>query len=123
MNWILIGVFGAFGAILRYFFHTKLNVGGFPMGTLAVNVIGSFLAGSLLGGREVFMQWLSPSMTLAIGFGFLGALTTFSTFSVESIRYFEAGNFNMVAANVAGNVLLSLAFCYIGLKVGLMLTH
>lgn len=74
----LVGIGGAIGAMLRYFFSKKWNGERFPFGTLFVNVTGSLLLGMLLG-VSVPEEWL-----LFAGTGLLGAFTTFSTFQLES---------------------------------------
>lgn len=73
----LVGIGGAIGAMLRYYFSKKWNGGTFPFGTLFVNVTGSLLLGVLLGA-SVPEEWL-----LFAGTGLLGAFTTFSTFQME----------------------------------------
>jgi CrcB protein len=92
VTWVLIGVFGALGALARYGvsgFVQRWWPTAFPGGTLIVNVTGAFAAGVLLGaavGRDV------PDLFLAAAaVGFLGGYSTFSTWMVESVLAAESG--------------------------------
>ncbi|WP_347860847.1 CrcB family protein [Salimicrobium sp. PL1-032A] len=76
----LVGCGGAIGAVLRYYFSKKWNDEMFPSGTLTVNLAGSFLLGVLIGAATP-EPWL-----LFAGTGMMGALTTFSTYQVESLN-------------------------------------
>lgn len=83
-----------------------------PLGTLAANLIGGFLMGVALG---VFQHWvhLSPALRLLVTTGFLGGLTTFSTFSAEMAHLVERGAWGWLSvgliAHLVGSVLLTLA--------------
>lgn len=105
--WVAGG--GAAGALCRHLISTKcsLRLGtAFPYGTLLVNVLGSLLMG-LLGG--CWERWgLFPVPGLLIGSGFLGALTTFSTFSMDTFAAFRDGQPGKAALNVALNTILCL---------------
>jgi CrcB protein len=110
---VLVLIGGAVGAPLRYV--TDLAVqrwhgGRFPWGTLVVNVCGSLLLGALLGAAASGPSDVASIELLALAAtGFCGALTTYSTFSFETVRLIEDG---AIAAAV-GNVLLSLG-CGLG---------
>lgn len=82
MSVLLVGVGGFFGAICRYTVSQWLTrrYDNFPIGTLTVNLLGSFLLGWITGSG-----W-SKSWVLLWGTGFMGAFTTFSTFKLESIK-------------------------------------
>lgn len=80
--------------------------------TLAVNVVGAFLVGLLAG--LPFLQ--HPLLTAGVAVGFLGGLTTFSTFSIETIRLWEAQTIAAAALNIAANVVLSLLAVKLGLS-------
>ncbi|GAB4170505.1 MAG: fluoride efflux transporter CrcB [Calditrichia bacterium] len=116
MNIIAIALGGAFGALCRYYisgiFYRWLP-GDFPIGTLMVNVIGSFLLAFLM---TLFSDKLiiSPSVKSLLSIGFLGAFTTFSTFSYETLRLFQRGEFWLVASNIILNVALTLIFAWLG---------
>ncbi|MFQ5585973.1 MAG: fluoride efflux transporter CrcB [Thermodesulfobacteriota bacterium] len=116
---LYIGCAGFFGAVLRY------AVGGFvyryagttlPYGTLAVNIIGSLLLGFLM---EFSMRsaLIPGELRMAVGIGFLGAFTTFSTFSYETYRLFEEGSALLATVNIASNLLLCLIAVWIGIII------
>lgn len=120
MNFILaVAAGGAVGAVARHLVIS--NVGawtghGFPWGTVAVNVAGSFILGVLV---QVMAQVWTPSPELR-GFlvvGILGAFTTFSTFSLDTALLYERGSLAPVFAYVAGSVLLSIAALFLGLRL------
>jgi CrcB protein len=112
---VLIG--GAIGAPLRYV--TDLIVQSrhdsvFPWGTFLVNVIGSLVLGVTAGlVSATAPQWVYP----LIGTGFCGALTTFSTFTYETVRLAEEGSLAEGAVNVLGSVAVSLGACAAGFAI------
>lgn len=112
MNAILaIAAGGALGAILRHGANisaVKLMGHGFPYGTLAVNVVGSFAMGLCIA---IFAQYWQPSesMRYFLITGFLGAFTTFSTFSLDFANLWERGAYLHSALYLGGSVILSIA--------------
>jgi fluoride exporter len=113
---LLVGVGGAFGAICRYWLSTlvyALTGRGFPWGTLAVNLLGSLLMGFL-------SVWLLERMTLSAELralllvGLLGAFTTFSTFSLETLVLLEEGAVARAAANIGLSVSTCVAAAWLG---------
>ena len=84
----------------------------FPWGTLAVNVAGSLVLGFLLGAQRHL--GLSASVVLLLGTGFCGGLTTFSTFSYESVKLFERGSIAAAARNALGSLAAGLAAAALG---------
>jgi CrcB protein len=117
-QWLLVGVAGAVGAPLRYVVDTLVSdrVGGvFPLGTLAVNVSGSFGLG-LLSGLVIY-HGLSRPPNLILGTGLIGAYTTFSTFSFETIALLDAGEAGLAARNVVLNALVGAGAAAAGLAL------
>ncbi len=106
---LFIGTGGFFGAISRYLIATytqKLFGGFFPVGTLSVNVLGSFIIGF---AAMYFSQTIQPEYKALVITGFLGALTTFSTFSLENVTLLQDGEFSKAVLNIFLNVTLTLA--------------
>ena len=114
---ILIAIAGACGALGRYGLSTLVsNVCGdkFAYGTLAANVIGCFLIGFVMH-IALSTDIISEDMRMAVAVGFLGALTTFSTFSYETYKFIEDAAWMLAISNVAANVIFGLIATIIGL--------
>jgi CrcB protein len=122
MNQIIaIALGGACGAVVRFLMSTGLYqwLGrGFPYGTLVVNVVGSFLIGLLT--EALFMQRITITFDYraAILVGFIGAFTTFSTFSLETLYLIEQGSLTKAALNMTVSVLGCLFAVWFGLLCG-----
>ena len=84
---------------------------------MLVNVFGSLLLG-LVMHLNLASDLVSREMRLAIAVGLCGALTTFSTFSYETVRYLQAGDLRLALLNVGGNLVLCLAGAAAGLAIG-----
>jgi len=115
---LLIGLLGALGAISRALLSGWLNPTttgtGMPWGTIAANLIGSLLIGVLIGlSSRLPDPWRSALIT-----GFLGSLTTFSTFNLELVEMLNEGLPGLAALNLALQLGLGLAGAAIGLFLG-----
>ena len=111
---------GAFaGALLRWLFGLLLNplLPALPLGTLAANLLGGFVIGAALGVFDQF-QSLPPELRLFVTTGFCGGLTTFSTFSAETVTLFLRQQYGWTAAIVAAHLFGSLLMTLAG--IGLM---
>jgi CrcB protein len=118
-NIIFVGIGGLVGSIVRYLVGTAFAAqfaAVFPFATLVVNIAGCFLIGVLFGlidrGSILSPEWRSLLTT-----GFCGGLTTFSTFSYESTRLMQDGEFLYLALNVGVSVVVGLAATYLGIFV------
>ncbi len=116
--WISLG--GAIGTGARYLvggWAMKLFGSGFPYGTFAVNLLGSFLLAVLmyLGTNT---EWMSPTLRMAVTTGMMGGFTTYSTFSYETMSYMHDGAWSMGLLNIAVTVLVCLGASFLGLAVG-----
>ncbi|GAC1419821.1 MAG: fluoride efflux transporter CrcB [Gemmatimonadaceae bacterium] len=108
MIFLLIAVGGAAGSVLRYLIGgavQRMSTGGFPIGTMFVNVSGCFLIGMLV--RQVFNMQVSPELRALLLVGFCGGFTTFSAFSAETVGLIESGEYG----RAAGYIILSVALC------------
>ncbi|MFF0385378.1 fluoride efflux transporter CrcB [Streptomyces sp. NPDC004286] len=115
MNWLLVIIGGAAGAPLRYLTDRavqKRHDAVFPWGTFTVNVLGCFILGLLTGA--VTAGAASSHVQLLIGTGLCGALTTYSTFSYETLRLTEDGARFLAAANVVASVVAGLGAAFVG---------
>ncbi len=120
MPLLLIGVGGFAGAIARYVIDGLVSDrtgGGFPWGTLVINVTGSFVLG-LLFAITTERAILPADIRGPVMIGFLGAYTTFSTFMLESWRLVEAGSWAAAVANLGGSMLLGLVAVLAGMTIG-----
>lgn len=119
--WICLG--GAVGTGARYLLSGWLarTAGpGFPWGTLAVNVIGSFLLG-LIMQIALGTDLLSPTLRLTLTTGVMGGFTTYSTFNYETLQYLQQSDWLMGALNLAVTVVACLAAGSLGLIAGRLL--
>jgi CrcB protein len=120
MNAVLVvALGGALGSVARYFvtLAARMLWPGFPWGTLVVNVVGGFAMGLLIAyasGRPGF----SETLRIGLGVGILGGFTTFSAFSIDTVLLLREGSMLLMAANIAGNLLLSLGACMLGHWLG-----
>jgi len=113
----LIAVFGAIGTLARYGLQgivQQRTAAVFPTGTLAVNLSGCLLLG-FLGQLTLNRMVVSPEMRVAMTIGFFGGFTTFSTFSWETIKMFEDGEWLWGGAYVLASVGIGLAFTLLGI--------
>ena len=112
---LLVFLGGMIGAPLRYVTDKAVQSrhdGVFPWGTLLINISGSFILGAL--GAAAVHHHLSPDLTLLLGTGLCGGLTTFSTFSFETVRLLEDGSLAEAGINVVGSLSAGLAAAALG---------
>lgn len=110
---LLVALGGAIGAPLRYHLDRMVqrrHKSGFPWGTLAVNVLGSFVLG-------VAIETTNGLTLDLLGTGLCGALTTYSTFGYETVRLFENGVCGKAAANVALSIVAGLGAALLGIAL------
>lgn len=117
---VYIAAGGATGALMRYWMSNGIYVllgRGFPYGTLTVNVTGSLLMGFLyvfmIERMDISVEWRAGLMI-----GLLGAFTTFSTFSIETLNLLESGEQLKAALNILLSVTLCILGCWLGMVVG-----
>jgi CrcB protein len=117
---IAIAAGGALGSLARYALSNAVYAflgRGFPWGTLAVNLLGSFLMGILFVLSIERLSW-APEWRGAILIGFLGAFTTFSTFSIETLNLLEEGAMLAAFLNMVISVWFCVLFCWAGIILG-----
>lgn len=116
---LLVGFGGFFGSIARYWM-SKLNLTwdfhSIPMGTLAVNIIGSFLIGFMLG---IFMNsnLLHTNLKLFLVVGFCGGFTTFSSFTNENFLLLQNGQYFTALIYIGGSIILGILAVFAGFLI------
>ena len=110
---LLVAIAGAGGVLLRYGISSGFHGDALPWATVAINVVGSFLLGLV-----VVAHWASPETRTALGVGFLGGFTTFSTFSVQAILDVDAGEPMRALVYVLASVFLGIAAAAAGYYLG-----
>lgn len=116
MNILFVAVGSAMGGVVRYLIGTLVPaVSGFPLATLTINIVGSFLIG-------LFSGWLArlagganaETLRLVLVVGFCGGFTTFSTFSNETVRLIESSHYLAAAGYILVSVLAGLLAVFLG---------
>ncbi len=112
-----VAIGGSIGAILRYLISLNMHKilgSSFAYGTLTVNILGSFIIGFLY---LYFEQTASANLKAMLVTGMLGALTTFSTFSLESILMLQEGLYTKALINILLNTTLALSATLLGMYI------
>ena len=115
LAWIGVAVLGALGAVARFRVDSAVSSrlpSDFPLGTLVVNVSGSFALGILVGAS------LAGDALLVLGTGLMGSYTTFSTWMTESVRLGESGRVTLLLRNLWLSMLLGLGVAAAGYHLG-----
>lgn len=118
MNWLLVIAGGMVGAPLRYLADRAVQARHdtvFPWGTFLANVTGCLLVGAVTGAAAAGAA--SAEVRLLLGTGLAGALTTYSTFSYETLRLTEDGARLLAAANIAASILAGLGAAFLAESV------
>lgn len=116
---LAIALGGALGAVSRHGFNSAVTAYAglkFPLGIMAANILGSFVLGVLVTVFALFWD-VSQTMKAFLVVGFLGAFTTFSAFSLDSVNLFERGEIGSGLFYVAGSVLFSILALYAGMML------
>jgi CrcB protein len=121
MKIVLVMLGGSIGALSRYgvsLLAAQLFGTRFPWGTLIVNLSGCFLIGLAFALADRGFSIMNPSIRLFFVTGYLGALTTFSTFGLETVNSMRAGTHLVTMANFLSNNLIGGALVFLGMLVG-----
>lgn len=116
---LLVAVGGSIGSCARYLVSMwssgRFGV-GFPYGTLIVNIVGSFIIGAFMSAAtERFI--INPNWRFLIVVGFCGGLTTFSSFSYETLKLLEDTDLNLAMLNIFANMVLGFLATWLGIIV------
>ena len=118
IEFIVVGIGGFIGSCAR-FGLTKITSGmgiTFPLGTFLSNVIAGLCIGFIIGLEQHSLA-ISPRTKLFLTTGFLGGMSTFSTFSLETVNLFHAGKYILASGNILLNLVLSLFGVVLGMFV------
>lgn len=113
MTVLLVALAGVLGVLARYGISSAVHGDALPWATVGINVAGSFLLGVL-----VVIDWFSLETRTALGVGFLGGFTTFSTFSVQAVLDYEAGELWTAVTYVVASVVLGIVAAATGYVAG-----
>jgi len=116
---LAVAIGGALGAVSRYYLSMiadRWNAGAFPLGTFTVNILGSLLIGVCF---VIFMEkaHLAAAWRPLLVVGFLGALTTFSTYSLDALLLIQQGHYNTAFFYIVSSVLLCLLAAWAGMQM------
>ena len=124
-NWtmkiLLVLLGGSLGALSRYgvsLLAVKLFGAKFPWGTLIVNLSGCFLIGLAFAWADRGLNIMTPSMRLFFVTGYLGALTTFSTYGMETVSAMREGRYLVTVANILANNVIGVVLVFLGIWAG-----
>ncbi|MFX3619304.1 MAG: CrcB family protein [Sporolactobacillus sp.] len=120
MYYVLFALFGIIGAWFRYSLEILMPFHSYPVATLVINILGCFL----LAFVTRFLIWiprLSQQMVSAIGTGFVGSFTTFSTFTLENAQLLNRGAYIAAASYLIFSIGGGLAACALGYRLSKML--
>ena len=120
---MLVGLGGAIGSVLRYLTSVLAAhwLGDqFPYGTMVVNLAGAFVIGFVQQiGADALL--ISDDLRIFLTTGMMGGLTTYSTFSYETVRLVEAGAWTSAWLNVAVTTAVAIGLCFLGMAAGRLL--
>ncbi len=122
MNFISIlsvGIGAAFGGVVRYIISESMvtHTGRFPFATFMINILGSFLLGLILAIS--LRHGMTTSTKLFWTVGFCGGFTTFSTFSMETLRLLEHGHMTIAITYTVSSVVFGIAAAWVGYRISL----
>jgi CrcB protein len=115
---LFVGLGGGIGSIVRFLtsqLTAKTLSTAFPVATLIVNLLGCLLIGVLIG-LAFKNQWLDLDMRALLITGFCGGFTTFSTFSLENLQMYQAGNYTAMIFYTLASIIIGFAAVWIGLS-------
>jgi len=122
-NYFIVFLGAGFGGMVRYWgsaFVYNFLPTTFPFGTLFVNILGSFIIGIVMFYLDT-NELIGTGMKVFLTIGFSGALTTFSTFSLETINLLKEREYFLAGSNIILNVLLTLLALFIAYKISKLL--
>jgi fluoride exporter len=115
-NLLFVAVGGAAGSLLRFLFNVWFKNSSFPLATLLVNIIGSFIIGLVIA-TSLRNPSFDSNWRLFLATGICGGFTTFSAFSAENLQLIQQGRMGLFALYAVGSVLLGLGAAWLGFNL------
>ena len=113
---LIVGLAGFAGSISRYLIQNAVVnrfITIFPLGTFAINIIGSLIIGVIFGFAERY-QWMTHEWRLFLAIGFCGSFTTFSTFAFDNLQMIKDGNYYQLFWYISLSLVLGVALAWLG---------
>lgn len=115
-SFLLVGLGGGVGAMLRYLVATIWRTENFPYNTLLINIVGSLLIGIVFALSEK-TDFINDNIKLFLATGICGGFTTFSTFSAENFQLLKSGAYLTAAGYIFASVTMCIVATFIGFKI------
>jgi fluoride exporter len=115
-NFLLVGLGGAIGSMLRYAISLLVTVKQFPYGTFIVNIAGSFIIGAVLA-LSLKNELFSNNWKIFLATGICGGFTTFSAFAAENMALLQSGKYGIALMYILASLLLGIAAVVLGFKL------
>lgn len=115
-NFLLVGLGGAIGSMLRYAISLLVTVKQFPYGTFIVNIAGSFIIGAVLA-LSLKNELFSNNWKIFLATGICGGFTTFSAFAAENMALLQNGKYGIALMYIMASLLLGIAAVVLGFKL------
>jgi len=115
-NFILVGLGGALGSMMRYAVHLSATVKSFPYGTFVVNIVGSFIIGLVLAFSVKEASFLN-NWKIFLATGICGGFTTFSAFSIENLALLQNGKIGIAFLYITSSIFFGIAAAWLGFKL------
>ena len=114
-NILLVGCGGAIGAFLRYSISLIVKSSDFPIATLLINIVGSFVLGAVMA--STLQEPVSNSTKLFLATGICGGFTTFSAFAYENVLLLQMGKYDTIFLYIVLSVVLSILAAWLGFRI------
>jgi len=115
-NFLLVGLGGAIGSMLRYAFYLLITIKSFPLATFTVNIMGSFLIGAVMA-LGLKNETFAGNWKLFLATGICGGFTTFSAFSLENITLLHNGKYSIALIYITLSIVLGITAAFLGYKI------
>ena len=115
-NFLLVGLGGAIGSMVRYAAYMLVGTKTFPFATLTVNILGSFIIGLVLAFSLKDESFLN-NWKLFLATGICGGFTTFSALSAENVQLLQTGKYALALFYIAASIIVGIAAAWLGFKL------